>query len=461
MDSGFDYSPLDKLLAGLNRGRYSLDEFFDAVRSVDVPPAVLLSDGDHDVVSTVAELHRRFAAVQDLPGGPDAQERFATQAAMAVVRNLRVTVVGDLRFPRYRDLDPEFVRAYRAYWENQVTEFIESSPADLQLDRVRIAALDGLDTQLSTDLLLKSMAASVNTDRAAAEIMSTALVRRFVDQGDEERAVELATGFGAGAHRLLLGLAQQLPRASTQWVALSQRIAEQHGAILADGRPETVLYAAANAVRCDQPAFARELLTMADLDSADLDTRMELYAAVAVIHRALGDNAEALACAQTCAHQLTDDQWGIPKAAGWLLADAEPDPAARMRLLKRAYTKYDGRAEVEGRLMFQAAQTYLDLGQPVLAAYFLMTAGKLARSRGIGDHFVPVLRWELLSDLLEEARVTDDELAAAAERLATFGYLPKPSSGEHFWRIEEQWYTDLGSDHPDLVQPEPARVNIG
>ncbi len=65
--------------------------------------------------------------------------------------------------------------------------------------------------------------------------MSAELVRRFVDQGDEERAVEFATGFGAGAHRLLLGLALRLPRVSTQWTEVSQCISGQHDAIIADG----------------------------------------------------------------------------------------------------------------------------------------------------------------------------------------------------------------------------------
>ncbi len=74
-------------------------------------------------------------------GGSSVEDHVAT---MAVVCNARVTAVGDLRFPRYRGVDREAVQGFRAYWESQVTEFIESSPADVKLDRVSIVAMGGL-----------------------------------------------------------------------------------------------------------------------------------------------------------------------------------------------------------------------------------------------------------------------------------------------------------------------------
>jgi len=49
-------------------------------------------------------------------------------------------------------------------------------------------------------------------------------------------------------------------------------------------------------------------------------------------------------------------------------------------------------------------------------------------------------------------------LSDAGAALRLLGYLPEPVTGQHFWRIEEQWYRALRSDNPALVSPEPKRA---
>ncbi len=77
-----------------------------------------------------------------------------------------------------------------------------------------------------------------------------------------------------------------------------------------------MLYAAAKAARCDLPAFARELLGMADLDSVAIrpvDARIELYAVRAVIRCAL----EAQIRSDSCTTLLDATHRGLSGTQPW------------------------------------------------------------------------------------------------------------------------------------------------
>lgn len=191
--------------------------------------------------------------------------------------------------------------------------------------------------------------------------------------------------------------------------------------------------------------------------------QIELHALAAVIFHALGDDSEALRYANASAALASaegsseSDNWRLPKAAGWLIARAEEDPAARVRILKRSCCKYDSRGPLEGRLALQASTAYLELAEPELAAYFLARATEDAGSRRFTDHFPNSVHWGQVDALLESARVTEQELRNAGASLRKLGYLPEPEHGQRFRWIDEQW-SRIGSDNPDLVSPPPRRV---
>ena len=230
--------------------------------------------------------------------------------------------------------------------------------------------------------------------------------------------------------------------------------------------------------RANRPDAARALLTMAKLeqptgrDNTDQSPegqspnplrQIELHALAAVIFHALGDDSEALRHANASAALASaqgsseSENWRPPKAAGWLMAGAEEDPAARVRILKRSCCKYDSRGPLEGRLALQASTAYLELAEPELAAYFLARATEDAGSRRFTDHFPNSVHWGQVGALLESARVTEQELRNAGASLRKLGYLPEPEHGQRFRWIDEQW-SRIGSDNPDLVSPPTRRV---
>lgn len=476
---GIDFAPLANPLRRFRRGQLNLDDLLVAIANLKLMPVSALPDGGVDVVTTAVEFHRRLldsGAFECWDDNPAEWQRRATEVLIAVVFKARTTVVGD---PRLRTQ----VRRFGDYWAAQLAQFVVAAPADLRVQYVGMAAARGLDGLLPTELLLESLSATADPTSVEfdhGQHVGATLVRRFVDEGNDDRAITFAANFGCDAHRLLLEVARVLPAESVHWAALTALLNEQRALILADGDWTAVLYAAANAARCAQPDSARTLLAMVQLEDAGPlpdpeprfgarhNLRIELHALAAVIHQAVGRGAEALRSAKACARLAAelaaqsefddDDAWVLPKAAGWLLATAERDPAARVVLLKRAYCKYDLRGALEGRLALQAATAYLVLGQPELAAYFLAQATENTRLQLISDHFVNAVRWDYVGELLEQARVTEPELSDAGAALRLLGYLPEPVTGQHFWWIDEQWYRALRSDNPALVSPEPKRA---
>lgn len=241
-------------------------------------------------------------------------------------------------------------------------------------------------------------------------------------------------------------------------------------------------------LRTGTHAFAEKLLAMSGLDrggprskdpdpweqatnNRDTDLRIELLSLTALIHHALGNHDEAIGYAQDCFNLSADaearrrfpepDNCYLPKAAGWILAAAEQDPDARIVLLKRAATKYEFRGALEGRLALEAADAYLDLSRPELAAYFLAEAAKYSSSRQVSDHFPRSIVWANVNGLLDVVRVTRQELDRAITRLRQHGLLPEPETGEHFWDCYEQWYCRPHSGDRDLISPKPKRTPGG
>lgn len=483
-DFGIDFALLDRPLRNVRRGAITVDEFLDVVASMYLPPASELPSGGEDVVTTASELIRRLrdsAAFDWWTDDPAGQEELALRVLIAVVLNARKIVTGDLQLTR-DGIASAVLRRFRDHWGTELCEFIVASLGGLRDKGVGMAAQRGLDVVLPTDLLLEFLTASA--DPESAESVGATLLRRFIRAGDEERAVTFAATFGGQAHRLLLEAARLLRAESSQWAPVTLLLDERRDAIVADDDCAAVLYAAANAAVCAQPESARTLLAMAPMNDvvphdhpdrlvqARLEDKarlqIELHALAGVIYHGLGQHGVALRCVRVCARMAAefaarstyddDDSWGLPKAAGWLLASAEPDPAARLVLLKRSYCKYDFRGAIEGRLALLAATAYLELGQPALGAYFLNRATTSANLRLISDHFFNEVRWERVGRLLEVARVGEQELRDAGAVLRVLGYLPEPESGQHFSRIDEQWHRKLWTDDPDLVNPRPKRA---
>ncbi|WP_370500189.1 hypothetical protein NWT09_31055 [Mycolicibacterium sp. jd] len=476
---GIDFGLLARPLRQYRPGALSTSELYAAAIQYEFTPAQTHPGHDGDVVQTATDLHRRLldSGAFDDWAPADRQQR-AAELVIAVIFDTQLTVVGDLQLTRHPDIDPELLKGFRRHWAAELVDFIQTSPAGLQVERVGMAAERGLDRLLPTVLLLGSLSATAHLtpDEFGHRLaLGTTLVHRFVDERDDERAIAFAAGFGDDAHRLLLEAAQILSAESSCWPTLMELLHEHREQIVTDRTPADVLYAAANAAAGSRSDSAEALLEMSYLDSGTLPrdddkthVRIELHALLAAIHNALGKHDEALRCAHICAQLAAEiasqseygdaDDWALPKAAGWILAAAERDPSARVLLLKRAYCKYDFRGALEGRLALLAANAYLELGRPEFAAYFLAQATGSARTRLVSDHFPCPVSWHTVGGLLETARVTDDELALSATELRRLGYLPEPETGTHFHWIDEQLCRNLYGDRSNLVAPKPKRL---
>ncbi|WP_156432625.1 hypothetical protein [Mycobacterium sp. M26] len=486
---GMDLRDMARSLSQYKRGVLTTDELCDQAVVCELYPFdTRLDDGER--VTTTAELYRWLLdseAFDHWGDGPWSREQAAAEVLVAMVLNTQIYRIGDLQLPRHPGADPGLARAFCGHWAEQLVDFIQASPGDLRTDRVGMAAARGIDHLLPTPLLYETL--SISAEGPGDEFphklrIATTLVHRFVDKGDHARALTFASGFGTDARRLLLEMARGLHADSGRWPELMAALEAHRDQILADGDDTAVMYAAANAAAGGHAAIARSLLGMAQLDTAvpprDTDDNyvrawnlrgrlhVELHALASVIHYALGDRDEAVRSAQVCAHlssrwaagadRYEVDSWYLPKAAAWILATAEPDPASRVLMLKRGYDKYEFRGPLEARCALMAADAYIALDQPELAAYFLAQAIDHVGFRLISDHFPCPMEWDRVRGLLEVSRVSADELTAAAAGLRRLGYLPEPETGQCFWWIDEKWYRQLWSDDPGLVTPKPKRV---
>lgn len=485
---GIDLGGLARPLLQCKRGALTIDELCDRAVDCELHPFDTESD-DGDRVTTAAELHRRLlesGAFDDWADGPWPREQAAAQVLVATVLNTQIWLRGDLQLPRHPGVDRALARAFRDHWAEQLVDFVQASPGELQVDRVGMAAARGIDHLLPTALLLETLSTSAELagdQFSHRRSIATTLVHRFLDEGDDARALAFASDFGIDARRLLLEMARGLHADSGCWPELIGALAAHREQILADGDDATVMYAAANAAAGRHADIARLLLGMARLDTEvpprDTDSyrrardfrgrlHIELHALASVIHYVLGEGVESVRSAQVCAHLASQwaaeadrdevDSWYLPKAAAWILATAEPDPAARVLILKRGYDKYEFRGPLEGRCALQVADAYVALAQPELAAYFLAQAIDHADYRLISDHFSCPIEWDRVRGLLEVSRVSADEISAATVRLRRLGYLPEPETGQCFGWIDEQWYRRLRSHDPGLVTPKPKRV---
>lgn len=481
---GIDFTALAALLRKFRRGAISQSELPDSVASVDLLCVSTPICGSHEVMTTAASLYRRLLDSGAFDGWNDdrtKRHRLAAEVLIAVVLNTQVAAWGDLQLARYRDCGAQTVREFSAYWAAQLCDFIHQAPAELRVQLVDMTGAQGLDWLLPTALLDEILSATSHLTSAEfghRRQVGTTMALRLAGDGDIVGAIKLAESFGSEAHHLLIKIAGVLPSDSSQWTTVIAALRASAASVLTDGDPADILYAAANAAHCQQPDAARALLAMAQLEqptardteppteehSANWWRQIELHALVAVILHTLGDDSAALRSAESCASlaataptRTEDDAWGLPKAAGWLLARAEEDPAARVRILKWTYCKYDSRGPLEGRLALQACTAYLELSRPELAAYFLSRATEDAAVRRINDHFPNSIRWDRVGATLESARVSEQELREAGAALRKLGYLPEPENGQQFWWIDEQWYRTT-SDGTALVSPKPKRA---
>ncbi|WP_071286308.1 hypothetical protein [Mycolicibacterium llatzerense] len=483
---GIDLSGLERPLLRYRRGMYNHQDLLDAVAAVRLLPAPY---GSHaDTVTTVAALWERLLAnstVQEAGYDAAGQELLVAEVVVVLVRNARAIVRGGWQWPPNPEVTADVVRDFSAHWSAELAAFIESAPPRVRVRCVRFAVGHGLADLASTEALLESASESTDSELDYREEAGAAVVRRLIGDGKTDLAVEFALTFGPRPHRLLLEAAQVLPAAPDPWLVVMALLDDHRDAVLADDEvvSDTALYAAANAARAGQFDAARALLSLTPLDAAPpqrltadtdgLATRRQLtctierLAAGAVIYQALGQTEDAVRWAveaaaltsELAAHSPHDHPygWKLPKAAGWLLAADESDPAARVMLLKLASNNYELRGALDSRLALQTATAYLELGQPALAAYFLANARGFANLPVISDRFLDPVRWERLGDLLELARVTEAEFHDAAAELERLGYLPEPETGDHFRSIDWRWSHDLISDSPTLVEPPPRR----
>lgn len=463
---GIDFGLLEGPLHRFRRGRFDLNELLDAVAQLDLLGYLASPDGGADLVATTAELHRRLldsGAFNEWAGETSEQDLLAAHVIAAVIYNVRT----------------------HDYWAAQMREFIASAPRGKRAQRIDAAARWGLERLLSTDRLLDYLSeesGSASTQLVHRRKVGRTVARRFIDQRNDARAIEFAGTLGPDSGHVLLEVARVLPAESTQWATLTALLSEQRAQIIGESDSTAALYGAANAACCRQRSLALALLELAQLDATAPPCRperlgeepyerhvrlqIELHALAAVIHHALNQSDEALRYADTCAKLAAtlatrsghgqEDVWKLPKAAGWLLAAAEPDATRRVVLLKRAYCKYDFRGAIDARLALQVATAYLDLGAAEFAAYFLAEARERKHQQRISDHFFNEVRWERVGGLLDLARVTEPELQAATVALKRLGYLPAPAAGDRFVWIDEQWYSNRGTDNPALVEP-PAK----
>lgn len=465
MSIGLDFGLLRGPLARFRRGAFDLSELLDAVTQLDLLGHLDSPDGSADIVATAAELHRRLlasGAFDEWADETSEQDLLAAHVIAAVVSNVKA----------------------HDYWTAQMREFIASAPRGQRAQRIDAATGWGLERLLPTDHLLdylSSDSGSGSTQLVHRRKVGRAVARRFIDERNDARALEFAATLGPDSCHVLLEVARVLPVDSTQWASLTALLNERRDQIFDERDSAAALYGAANAACCRQKIVALTLLELAQLDATAPPCRperlgeepherhtllqIELHALAAVIHHALNQSDEALRYAGTCAKLsaalatwLEPDEeniWKLPKAAGWLLATAEPDAARRVVLLKRAYCKYDLRGAIDARLALQVATAYLDLGVGEFAAYFLAEAREMKDQQRISDHFFNDVRWERVGGLLDLARVTEPELQAAALALKRLGYLPVPAAGERFKWIDEMWYGNRGTDDPALVEPPP------
>ncbi len=481
---GIDVTEFARPLRRFRRGAINHCELLQDVALLDFPCAAEADPEGQHVVTTAASLYRHLldsGAFDHWDGDRTEQQRLAAEVLIVAVQNTQSNTRGDLLLARYGDCDPQAVRDFSAYWAAQLCDFVEHSPAELRVPLVDMTAAHGLDGLLPTELLNEALSAALHgpaDEFPHHRQVGTTMALRFAGDGQIDRAIKLAESFGPEAHHLLIEVARVAPPESSQWSALTAALRQSSASILTDGDSAAVLYAAANAAHANRPDAARALLTMAKLeqptgrDNTDQSPegqspnplrQIELHALAAVIFHALGDDSEALRHANASAALASaqgsseSDSWRLPKAAGWLMAGAEEDPAARVGILKRSCCKYDSRGPLEGRLALQASTAYLELAEPELAAYFLARATEDAGSRRFTDHFPNSVHWGQVGGLLESARVTEQELRNAGASLRKLGYLPEPEHGQLFRWIDEQW-SRIGSDNPDLVSPPPRRV---
>lgn len=477
---GIEFTKFARPLRRFHRGAINHSELLDDVGRLDLAPT---SGCGRQVVTTAASLYRHLldSGAFDHPDDDRTdQQRLAAEVLIVAVQNTQITTRGDLQLVRNGDCDTQAVRDFSAYWAAQLCDFVERSPAELRVQLVDVTAAHALDGLLPTELLHEALSAALHApadEFPHRRRVGTTMALRFAGDGQIERAMKIAESFGPEAHHLLIEVAGVAPPESHQWPALIAALLQSSASMLTDGDSAAVLYAAANAAHANRPDAARALLTMAKLEqptARDTDQphegqspnplrQIELHALAAVIFHALGDDSEALRHANASAALASaqgsseSENWRLPKAAGWLMAGAEEDPAARVRILKRSCCKYDSRGPLEGRLALQASTAYLELAEPELAAYFLARATEDAGSRRFTDHFPNSVHWGQVDALLESARVTEQELRNAGASLRKLGYLPEPEHGQRFRWIDEQW-SRIGSDNPDLVSPLPKRV---
>lgn len=478
---GIDLSCLERPLLRYRRGLYNHQDLLDAVAKVPLLPAP--SGSEADTVTTVAALWGRLLAnstVHEACYDPAGRELLVAEVVVVLVRNARTTVRGDLQWPPNPEVTADMVRDFSAHWPAELATFMAAAPPRVRVRCARFAVGHGLADLVSTEALLESASASTDSELEYQEETDAAVVRRLIGDGKTDWAIEYACTHGPRPHRLLLEAAQVLPAAPDPWPVVMALLDDHRDAVLADDEvvSQAALYAAANAARTGQRDAARALLSLTQLDAAapqwvtdrpaarrQLTGRIERLAASAVIYRALGQTSDAVGSAVAAATLTSElaaqapyDHGGkLPKAVAWLLAADEPDPAARVMLLKMASTELELRGALHGRLALQTATAYLELGQPTLAAYFLANARGLANLTAISDHVLDPVHWGRLGDLLELARVTEAEFHHATAELERRGYLPEPETGDHFHSIDWQWSHDLTSDSPTLVEPPPRR----
>lgn len=188
---------------------------------------------------------------------------------------------------------------------------------------------------------------------------------------------------------------------------------------------------------------SRDIARIDDLRNAEIS-----YAAVTQL--ILGRKDAAYRWAQEL-FDANQNSW-LNSAAGWILARNIIDPREKLVMLKRSPEGHFGPLDARRNLL--AAEVYLELGEPQLAAYFLHeTYQNLHRRsyiyRSWGMDYICLHAWDSLA-------VREDELDSAVSRLADLGYQVDFAETRVRPSFLATWHADLDDSRSiTLVREDP------